>query len=296
MRNCGISEAGARARPQPFQVVQALVPTPQVTINSGARPFFRAQSAPPQGVGADRGRAASTPAGREVEKEPGPPRRVADAWRGPARRRRPGPPQETQSAPRLAVEGPPGRVPSTPAVGTGHPGLTPGRDYRSHRGGEEAARRPAAVSGAQPAAPLVLEARVVLPYWPPWERRSCRRRRCSRVPSAAAPGFPPPSAPPPSRRGPQLPQGPALGGGRGRGEGEAGGGAVWEMKWGRPALRPHSPLPGAGEGVPRVRTARTSDPGASQPPGAVPLGRRPGRPPFPGPEGPCRSRCGKRSA
>ncbi|XP_044943238.1 ERO1-like protein beta [Mustela putorius furo] len=47
------------------------------------------------------------------------------------------------------------------------------------------------------------------------------------------------------------------------------------MKWGRPALRPHSPLPGAGEGVPRVRTARTSDPGASQPPGAVPLGRRP---------------------
>lgn len=53
------------------------------------------------------------------------------------------------------------------------------------------------------------------------------------------------------------------------------------------ALQPHSQLLGAGESGPRLRTGvQTSDPGVSQSPGAVPLRRRPGRPPFPGPKGP----------
>ncbi|XP_047559129.1 translation initiation factor IF-2-like, partial [Lutra lutra] len=144
--------------------------------------------------------------------------------------------------------------------------------------------------GGRPRGPEPLPQRLL--FWSLAWSCPTGRRGGGGAAAAAAPGLPSPPALPPSRRwargraGTTTPTRPRARRGRGRGVGEAGGGAAWEMKWGLPALRPHSQLPGAGEGVPCVRTARTSDPGASQPPGAIPLGRRPGRPPFPAPRGP----------
>lgn len=179
--------------------------------------------------------------------------------------------------------GPPGCAVS----GTAAP-QQPAAGFPEQLPGEGAPRAP-------PAPPLVLEARVVRPHWP---RRSPRPRGGGAASAAVVPESPAPPAPPSARgpargsAGPQLPQGPALGGGV-AGEGEAGGGAAQGMQWGRSALLLTRSCREPARAAPASGRVRTSGPGACRPPGAVPSRRRLGRPPLPRPEGPAGRAAGR---